>query len=710
MDISVIAQKVSLPDRQVNAVLKLLEEGATVPFIARYRKERTGGLDEVQITTIRDSAKAYRELEERRSFILNALREQGVLTEALRQQLSTVQSKTELEDLYLPFKPRRKTRAQAAMEMGLEPLAKAIFRQERSDPWSLAEEYLSPGKGPENAEDALQGARDIVAEWLAEHAGNRQAVRRLFQRSAVFQARLTRGKKDEEGKYRDYHDYREPVRSIPSHRALAAFRGEKEGLLKVKVVVEDDVALSSLRQRKTPAPAGMGEQLEMAVQDAWKRLLAPAMDSEFRDMVKQRADAEAISIFGKNARQLLMAPPLGQRRVLAIDPGFRTGCKVVCLDEQGALLHNETIYPHTGGAKAREAEAKIRQKVESYKIRAIAVGNGTAGRETLRFLESLRLDRSIPLVMVNESGASIYSASAVAREEFPDYDITVRGAVSIGRRLMDPLAELVKIDPKSIGVGQYQYDVDQKLLQSALGDTVVSCVNAVGVEVNTASEQLLTYVSGLGPALARNVMAYRRENGPFRDKKQLLKVPRLGGKAFEQCAGFLRVSGGRHPLDESAIHPERYELVDRMARDLACDVQELIGDAERLSQLDLQHYIGPDVGLPTLEDIRKELNKPGRDPRKSFRNQSFAEGINRLEDLRDGMTLPGVVTNITAFGCFVDIGVHQDGLVHISELANRFVKDPNEVVQLSQPVQVKVLSVDVQRKRIALSMKQAERG
>ncbi len=701
-----IARITGISASSIHNTLKLLEEGATIPFISRYRKEMTGNLDEVQVAEIRDQHKLITELEKRREAILKSIEEQGKLTPELKGKIETASGLTELEDLYLPYKQKRKTRATVAKEKGLEPLANVLFRQQKFDVESEAEKFVSDAKGVGSSEEALQGARDIIAEWINEDAINRDIIRNLFNRKAAISAKVARGKKEEAIKYKDYYEWSEPLSKAPSHRVLAMFRGENEGMLSISVAPEEEEALQQLERRVIKGNTEASKQVQQAMEDCYKRLLSPSIETEIRSVIKQKADKEAIRVFADNVRQLLFESPLGQKNILAIDPGFRTGCKVVCLSAQGDLIHNETVYPHNGHREQLEAESKIMHKVQAYHIEAIAIGNGTAGRETEAFVKKMRLPKDVQVIMVNESGASVYSASSVAREEFPDYDITVRGAVSIGRRLMDPLAELVKIDPKSIGVGQYQHDVDQNQLQDSLSDVVTSAVNAVGVEVNTASKQLLTYVSGLGPALAQNIINFRKENGPFKSRKQLLKVPRMGDKAFEQCAGFLRIHDAEHPLDTSSVHPERYALVEKMAKDSGCSVADLISNSEKRKGLDLKRYVSPEVGLPTLTDIMKELEKPGRDPRGSFKSFSFADGINEMKQLHPGMVLPGIVTNITAFGCFVDIGVHQDGLVHVSELANRFVKDPNEVVKLRQPVTVKVLEIDESRKRIQLSMKQ----
>ncbi|MES2627458.1 MAG: Tex family protein [Bacteroidota bacterium] len=702
-----IAALTGISANQVKSTLKLLEEGATIPFISRYRKEMTGNLDEVQIAEIRDTAKQLQDLEKRREAILKSIEEQGKLTPELKKKLTDATDLTTLEDLYLPYKQKRKTRAMIAREKGLEPLSNLIAKQNRFDVEAEAEKYINPDKGVNSIDEALQGARDIIAENISEDPSNRNIIRQLFARKAVLGSKVARGKKETAEKFRDYFDWSEPLSKAPSHRILAMFRGENEGLLSLNIGPDDEEAVEQLERRVVQGNTSAAMQVGMAVADSYKRLLGPSVETEFRAQAKEKADKEAVRVFADNVRQLLFESPLGRKNVLAIDPGFRTGCKVVCLNPQGDLLHNETVYPHSGHREALDAENKLQHKVEAYKIEAIAIGNGTAGRETEQFVKKLRLPKDVTVVMVNESGASVYSASPVAREEFPDYDITVRGAVSIGRRLMDPLAELVKIDPKSIGVGQYQHDVNQPLLQQTLSDVVTGAVNAVGVEVNSASKQLLTYVSGLGPALAENIIKFRKENGPFNSRKQLLKVPRMGEKAFEQCAGFLRIAESKHPLDRSSVHPERYALVEKMATDLGSSVSDLLSNPQLRKQVDLKRYVSNEVGMPTLTDIMAELEKPGRDPRAAFKQFSFENGVTEIKHLREGMVLPGIVTNITSFGCFVDIGVHQDGLVHISELANRFVKDPNEVVKLRQQVSVKVMEVDESRKRIQLSMKQA---
>lgn len=690
----------------MRAVATLLSDGATVPFIARYRKERTGSLDEVMITSIRDRLAQLAELDKRREAILGSLSEREILTDELRVAVDGATTLPALEDIYLPYRPKRRTRATIAREKGLEPLAKLIFAQSHeTNPKDKARAFIDVEKGIETTSDALSGARDIIAEWVNEDAAVRDELRRLFLKKGIITSKVAKGKKVEGAKYRDYFDVQERLAKAPSHRILALLRGEREGVLKLTLRPPEDEALSRLYRRTIKAHHPATGEMTAAVDDAYERLLAPSLETEARHVIKEKADGEAIIVFAQNLRQLLMAPPLGQKAVLAIDPGFRTGCKVVCLDRQGKLLHNTGIYPTQSKERIAAAEKVIRDLVQRFSIEAIAIGNGTGGRETEAFVRKLELDKSIPVVMVNESGASIYSASQLAREEFPDQDITVRGAVSIGRRLMDPLAELVKIDPKSIGVGQYQHDVDQARLKQSLSDVVESCVNSVGVEVNTASAPLLAMVSGITPALAKNIVAYRNENGPFRRRKDLLRVPRLGPKAFQQAAGFLRIRDGENPLDASAVHPERYKVVARLATDLNCTIDDLMKQEELRQQIDLEQYITDRLGLPTLTDIITELAKPGRDPRESFEPFSFSEDIRSVSDLVPGMKLPGIVTNVTKFGAFVDIGVHQDGLVHISQLADRYVNDPSEVVKVQQKVTVVVVNVDVARGRISLSMK-----
>ncbi len=703
-----IAKELSLTPKQVQATADLLNEGATVPFIARYRKEATGSLDEVAITAVRDRLSQLMELDKRREAILKSLEERGQLTDELKEKILSAETLVVLEDIYLPYRPKRRTRATIAKEKGLEPLAQRLFAQEDMDPLTEAAAFVDPEKGVDSAEDALAGARDIIAEWVNEDQTARARMRDFYSSKAVFKSEVIPEKEAEGIKYKDYFDWEEPVNTSPSHRVLAMRRGEKEGFLTLRVLPPEDEALDTLDGLFVKGEGPASQQVKMSVHDSYKRLLSPSMETEIRLATKKRADEEAIRVFVENLRQLLLAPPLGQKNVLAIDPGFRTGCKVVCLDRQGKLLHTETIYPLQSEKGAADARSKIIEMSEQFRIEAIAVGNGTGGRETETFIRSLDLSKNIQVVMVNESGASVYSASEVAREEFPDQDVTVRGAASIGRRLMDPLAELVKIDPKSIGVGQYQHDVDQGALKSSLDDVVVSCVNRVGVEVNTASKQLLTYVSGLGPQLAKGIVAYRNEHGPFQSREGLKQIPRLGPKAFEQAAGFLRIRDGENPLDRSAVHPESYPIVDAMARDLGCSVLDLMRDEKLRERIDLKQYVSEEVGLPTLNDILSELSKPGRDPREQFETFRFAEGVEKIEDVRPGMKLPGIVTNITAFGVFVDIGVHQDGLVHISQVSNRFVKDPAEVVKVHQKVLVTVLDVDLERSRISLSIRDSQ--
>ncbi len=700
-----IAQELGFTPKQVQATADLLKEGATIPFIARYRKEVTGSLDEVAISTVRDRLNQLMELDRRREGILKSLEERGQLTDELKEKIVSAETMAVLEDIYLPYRPKRRTRATIAREKGLEPLAQHLFAQKDFDPWTEASAFVDPEKGVNSAEDALAGARDIIAEWVNEDQMARARMREFFSSKAVFKSKVIPEKEGEGMKYKDYFDLQEPVGTAPSHRILAMRRGEKEGFLTLRVLPPEDEALDILEGLFVKGVGPVSQQVKMSVDDSYKRLLSPSMETEIRLETKRRADEEAIRVFVENIRQLLLAPPLGQKNVLAIDPGFRTGCKVVCLDRQGKLLHTETIYPLQSERGAAESGLTIRGLCERFIVEAIAVGNGTAGRETEAFIRSIDLSKNIQVMMVNESGASVYSASEVAREEFPDRDVTVRGAVSIGRRLMDPLAELVKIDPKSIGVGQYQHDVDQGALKSSLDDVVTSCVNHVGVEVNTASKQLLTYVSGLGPQLAKGIVEYRDEHGPFRSRQALKQVPRLGPKAFEQAAGFLRIRDGENPLDGSAVHPESYPTVDTMARDLGCSVLDLMHDEKFRRRIDLGRYLSDKTGLPTLNDILSELSKPGRDPREQFESFRFAEGIEKIEDVQPGMKLPGIVTNITAFGVFVDIGVHQDGLIHISEVSHRFVKNAAEVVRVHQKVMVTVLAVDVGRKRISLSMK-----
>ena len=701
-----IAAELKLPAHRIANTLKLLQGGATIPFISRYRKEATGGLDEVQIGDIQTRYEKLCELSKRKETVLSTIEEQGKLTPELKSRISACWNATELEDIYLPFKPKRKTRAEAARAKGLEPLALLLMMQKENN---LAAKVRNFVKGEvKDEEDALKGARDILAEQISEDERSRNLMRNQFQRQALIQSKVVKGKEAEEAsaKYRDYFDFCEPLKKCSSHRLLALRRGESEGVLKVTIFPEDeDMCNERLQRLFVRANNECAHQVEEALTDAYKRLLKPAIETEFAALSKEKADEEAIRVFAENLRQLLLAPPLGQKRVMGIDPGFRTGCKVVCLDAQGTLLHNEAIYPHPPKSEYAQAARKIVKLVEQYKIEAIAIGNGTASRETEQFVTSQRYDREVQVFVVSEDGASIYSASKTAREEFPDYDVTVRGAVSIGRRLMDPLAELVKIDAKSIGVGQYQHDVDQTKLKASLDQTVESCVNLVGVNVNTASKHLLTYVSGLGPTLAQNIVDYRTENGPFESRRQLLKVPRMGAKAYEQCAGFLRIPQAKNPLDNSAVHPESYPIVEQMAKDLNCTVADLIKDKELRSKIDLKKYVTDTVGLPTLTDILQELDKPGRDPRQKIQVFEFDKNVRTLDDLQEGMELPGIVTNITNFGCFVDIGIKENGLVHVSQLADRFVSNPADVVRIHQHVRVKIMSIDHERKRIQLTMK-----
>ena len=703
-----IAQELSLSPKQIQATAELLNEGATVPFISRYRKEATGSLDEVAITAVRDRLNQLMELDKRREAILKSLEERGQLTDELKEKVLSAETMVVLEDIYLPYRPKRRTRATVAKEKGLEALAQRLFVQEEVDPLAEAAAFVNPEKGVNSSEDALAGARDIIAEWVNEDQTARARMRDFYSSRAVFKSNVVPEKEAEGIKYKDYFNWEEPVSTAPSHRILAMRRGESEGFLTLRVLPPEEEALDILDGLFVRGEGPASQQVKIAVHDSYKRLLSSSMETEVRQVTKKRADEEAIRVFVENLRQLLLAPPLGQKNVLAIDPGFRTGCKVVCLDRQGKLLHTETIYPLQSEKGAADAGSMVLEMCERFGIEAIAVGNGTAGRETETFIRSLDLSKNIQVVMVNESGASVYSASEVAREEFPDQDVTVRGAASIGRRLMDPLAELVKIDPKSIGVGQYQHDVDQGALKGSLDDVVVSCVNGVGVEVNTASKQLLTYVSGLGSQLAKGIVEYRNEHGPFQSREELKQVPRLGPKAFEQSAGFLRIRDGKNPLDRSAVHPESYLVVDAMAKDLGCSVMDLMRDEKLRGQIDLKRYVSEQVGLPTLNDILSELSKPGRDPREQFETFRFTEGVEKIEDVKPGMKLPGIVTNITAFGVFVDIGVHQDGLVHISQLSNRFVKNPSEVVKVHQRVLVTVMEVDLERGRISLSMKSSQ--
>ena len=706
-NLELVARELSLKVGQVRATADLLSDGGTVPFIARYRKEATGGIDEVAITSIRDRLEELDALDKRRLSIIKSLEERDLLTVELRQKIDAADNLIILEDIYLPFRPKRRTRAMAAREKGLEPLAQAIMSMNVRDVHAEAAGFVNAEKGVESVDDALAGARDIIAEMVSEDLDARAELRLYWNQHAQIESDMAKGKEIEGAKYKDYFNWGEPVKGAPSHRVLAILRGENEGMLSVRVAPPPEAAVEKLNRRFVKQRNACGQQIELAIADSYKRLLAPSMESEIRAALKERADLEAIKVFTQNARELLLAPPLGRKRVMAIDPGLRTGCKIVCLDEQGALQHNDVIY--LVGSNTDQAAHKLVQLFEKFKIESIAIGNGTGGRETETFVRSLIADKKLPastiIVMVNESGASIYSASDVAREEFPDHDVTVRGAVSIGRRLLDPLAELVKIDPKSIGVGQYQHDVNQSALKRSLDDVVVSCVNNVGVELNTASKQLLSYVSGLGPQLATNIVKTRNDNGPFKSRDQLKKVPRLGAKAFEQAAGFLRIREATNPLDNSAVHPESYSIVNTMAKDLGCTIADLIANAELRRKIDPNKYVTEKVGLPTITDIISELAKPGRDPREPLNPVQFAAGVHKPSDLKEGMRLDGVVTNVTAFGAFVDVGVHQDGLVHVSQLANKFVKDPHEVVKVNQRVKVKVVSVDLDRKRIALTMK-----
>lgn len=700
-----IAERTGLPQKYVENTVELLREGATIPFISRYRKERTGGMDEVQVSSVKDQLEKLEEMEKRKASILQSIEGQNKLTDELKERIEKCWDATELEDIYLPYKQKRRTKAQVAREKGLEPLAMWLLRQYPDPVLRKAQPYINKEKGVETAEDAVKGAMDIIAEQISENERSRQTVRNSFTRTSVITSKVVKGKEEEGLKYRDYYDWSEPLRRCSSHRLLAMRRGEADGILRVNISIETPQILERLERQYVRGNSEASHRVKEAVEDGYKRLLEPSIETEFANLSKEKADEEAIRIFVRNLEQLLMASPLGQKRVLAIDPGFRTGCKVVCLDSEGNLLHHEAIYPHPPRNERIQAMNKIQNLVKQYRIEAISIGNGTAGRETEEFVHHLDLPDDIEVYTVSEDGASIYSASKIAREEFPDYDVTVRGAVSIGRRLMDPLAELVKIDPSSIGVGQYQKDVNQSQLKKSLDQTVVSCVNRVGVNLNTASKHLLTYISGLGPTLAQNIVNYRKEHGAFRTRRELLNVPRLGQKAYEQAAGFLRVQGGEEPLDNSAVHPERYGLVERMAKDVGCSISDLLTHKEKRDKINIQHYVTDEVGLPTLQDIIAELEKPGRDPRTPLRQFCFDPTVHELSDLRSGMILPGIVSNITNFGCFVDIGVHTKGLVHISQMADRFVKDPTEIVALHAQVWVKVLEVDLVRNRVSLSMK-----
>ena len=701
--IELIAARTGVSSNQAIHVLELFDGGATIPFVARYRKELTGSLDEVFLANIKEEAERLDEIEKRKETILKSVAEQNLLTTELQEKIESCFLLNELEDIYLPFKPKRRTRASIAREKGLEPLAEILMNQTEKDPVSRALRFV---KGEvADVEEALAGARDIIAETVNEHKGARTIVRNSFAREAVISSKVTKGKEEEGVKYRDYFDSSEPLSRCPSHRLLAMRRGEKEGFLKLALSPDDGRTVERLEHYFVTSSNESSKLVALAIRDAYKRLLAPSLETEFFGDSKQVADLEAIRVFTENLRQLLLAPPLGQKRVMGIDPGFRSGCKVVCLDAQGNLVHNETIYPHPPQSEVNQAMRKISSLIDSYKVDAIAIGDGTASRETEGLFKKMRFDRDILVFVVSEDGASVYSASKIARDEFPQYDVTVRGAISIGRRLMDPLAELVKIDPKSIGVGQYQHDVDQKLLQNSLVNTVESCVNKVGVDLNTASSHLLNYVSGLNATLAQNIVDFRKKNGPFPSRESLRNVPRMGPKAYEQCAGFLRISGASNPLDNSAVHPERYNLVEKIAADLGCQLTELIGKEQLTAKIDLNKYVSKEVGIPTLTDILAELAKPGRDPRAGIKHFEFADGIFSMSDLIVGMILPGIVTNITRFGAFVDVGIKQDGLVHISEMADRFVSDPAEIVKLQQQVKVRVVEVDIPRKRIAFSMK-----
>ncbi|MBA3028245.1 MAG: RNA-binding transcriptional accessory protein [Desulfobacteraceae bacterium] len=700
-----ITNELKLLENQVQAVAQLLAEGSTIPFISRYRKEATGSLDEVAVAAIRDRLAQLEELDARREAIVKSLEQHGHLTDDLAKQVHEAQTLAELEDIYLPYKPKRRTKGMVAREKDLEPLALSIFEQTGTNPEEEAEKFLNPDLGVNSPEEALAGARDIMAEWINENAGVRAAMRELFISKGRIDCKVAAGKEADGAKFKDYFEWQEPVMTVPSHRLLAMRRGENEDILNLSFAPSEEEAIELIEKMTVNGQGADALQVLAAVRDCYKRLLSRSMETEIRVLSKERADEEAIRVFAQNLRELLLASPLGAKMLLALDPGFRTGCKLVVLDPQGKLVHYETIYPHNGEGASKSSGATVKSLCEKFGVEAIAVGNGTAGRETETFVKSLGLKKTIMTVMVNESGASIYSASEAAREEFPDLDLTVRGAVSIGRRLMDPLAELVKIDPKSIGVGQYQHDVDQAHLKKTLDDVVISCVNAVGVDLNRASAQLLTYVSGLGPQLAKNILAHRNENGAFSSRQAIKSVPRLGPKAFEQCAGFLRVQGGINPLDNSAVHPESYHIVEKMAKDLSCTVSDLLEQPELRQKIKLAQYVTESVGMPTLKDIIEELAKPGRDPREKFDIFEFEGGVEKITDLLPGMKLPGIVTNVTRFGAFVDIGVHQDGLVHISQLADHFVKDPADVVKVNQKVKVSVVEVDLDRKRIALSMK-----
>lgn len=702
-----ISTALNITERQVESTLNLLNEGATIPFISRYRKEMTSGLDEVQIGNIKERYDKLCEITKRKETIINTIEEQNKLTPELKKRIEETWESSTLEDIYLPYKPKRKTKAEIARQKGLEPLAITLMMQRENNPEEKAAQFLKNGL-KKDINEAIKGAQDIVAEMVNEDEQARNTVRNLFGRQAVISSKVIKGKEEEAIKYRDYFDFSEPLKRCSSHRLLAIRRGESEGLLKVSISPDDEECVGRLERMFIRSNNACARYVAEALQDAYKRLLKPSIETETGNLSKEKADDEAIRVFTENLKQLLLAAPLGQKRVLGIDPGFRTGCKVVCLDAQGNLLHNENIYPHPPVNKTGEAASKIRKMVEAYNIEAIAIGNGTASRETEEFITNQQFDRKLQVFVVSEQGASIYSASKVARDEFPDYDVTVRGAVSIGRRLMDPLAELVKIDAKSIGVGQYQHDVDQTKLKKALDQTVENCVNLVGVNLNTASSHLLTYISGLGPQLALNITNYRAENGAFASRKELMKVPRMGAKAFEQCAGFLRIPNAKNPLDNTAVHPESYHIVEKMAKDLGCTVAELIANKELRGRIDLKQYITSTVGLPTLNDIMQELDKPGRDPRETAKVFEFDRSIRTLDDLREGMILPGIVGNITNFGAFVDLGIKENGLIHLSQMADRYISDPSEVVSIHQHITVKVLSIDKERKRIQLTLKGIE--
>jgi uncharacterized protein len=703
--IKILASRLGHHEWQVENTIRLLDDGATIPFISRYRKEMTGSLDEVQIAHIKDEVGKLIELDKRREAIISSIEEQEKMNSDLLSSIQEAVTLAELEDIYLPYRPKRKTKASIAREKGLEPLAKRVFEQDLLEPEELAETFLNDEVL--TVEDALKGAREIIAEWINENETARRRIRRLYEKEARVVSRLVKGKEEEGSKFRDYFEWDEPLKKSPSHRLLAMRRGEDEGVLKLTISIDDDEAISTLSKAFIKSANNSSNQVEIAIRDTWKRLLAPSMETEFRNISKEAADKDAINVFADNLRQLLLASPLGEKSVLALDPGYRTGCKLVCLDKQGNLLHNETIYPHPPKNETAKSLKKISTLVDSYKIEAIAIGNGTASRETEDLIKWIKFDRDVQVFMVSEAGASVYSASKIAREEFPDFDVTVRGSVSIGRRLMDPLAELVKIDPRSIGVGQYQHDVDQTMLQNSLDNVVVSCVNAVGVEINTASKHILTYVSGLGPQLASNIIEYRKSNGPFRSKEDLKGVKRMGDKAFEQCAGFLRIRNAENPLDRSAVHPESFYIVERMASDLKVSLTDLMTNEEFRKRIEPEKYVEGSIGLPTLNDIIGELGKPGLDPRSKIKEFRFAE-IRSLDDINEGMVVPGIVTNITRFGAFVDIGVKQDGLIHISNMSNKFISDPGDVVKLHQHVKVKIITVDKERKRIQLSLKDIE--